>query len=103
MVHLFHANSTTNAGGIGIHIKCRYNPCIYDNASHIHDSEYISIKLQLEISDYIFGVVYHHLIYSSENFQNIKNSFDGVIEHFNSIALLQWFPIFFDTFLLSHF
>ena len=55
---LFHADSITNAEGVGIYIKCKFNPCIYDSVSQIHGSEYIFIKLQLKTSDYVFGVVY---------------------------------------------
>ena len=83
----FHADSTTNAGGVGIYFNRKFNPCIYDNVSQIHGSEYIFIKLRLKTSDYVFGVVYRHPIYSSENFQKFENSFNDVIEHLNSSAL----------------
>ena len=83
----FHADSTTNAGGVGIYIKCKFNPCIYDDVSQIHGSEYIYIKLRLKTSDYVFGLVCCHPIYSSENFQKFDNSFNDVIEHLNSSAL----------------
>ena len=48
----FYADSTANAGGVGIYIKCKFNPCIYD-VSQIHGSEYIFIKLRLKTSDYV--------------------------------------------------
>ena len=83
----FHADSITNAGGVGIYIKCKFNPCIYDDVSQIHGSEYIFIKLRLKTSDYVFGVVYRHPTYSSENFLEFENSFNDVIEHLNSSAL----------------
>ena len=44
----FHADSTTNAGGVGIYIKSKFNPCICDDVSQIHGSEYIFIKLRLK-------------------------------------------------------
>ena len=47
------------------------NSIIYDDVSQIRSSEYIFIKLRLKTSDYVFGVVYHHPAYSSENFQKI--------------------------------
>ena len=43
----FHADSTTNAGVVGIYIKCKFNPYIYDDASQIHGSEYI-FKITIE-------------------------------------------------------
>ena len=83
----FHADSRTNAGGVDIYIKCKFNPCIYHDVSQIHGSEYIFIKLRLKTSDYVFGVVYRQTTYSSENFQKFENSFNDVIEHLNSSAL----------------
>ena len=83
----FHADSTTNAGRVGIYIKCKFNLFIYDDVSQIHGSDYIFIKLRLKTSDYVFGVVYRHPTYSSENFQKFENSFNDVIEHLNSSAL----------------
>ena len=83
----FHADSTTNAGGVGIYIKCKFNPCIYDNVSQIHGSEYIFTKLRLKTSDYVFDVVYRHSTYSFENFLKFENSFNDVNEHLNSSAL----------------
>ena len=41
----------------------------------------------METSDYVFGVVYRHPTYSSKNFQKFENSFNDVIEHFDSSAL----------------
>ena len=81
------ADSSTNAGGICIYIKCRFNPCHNDDVSQIHGSEYIYIKLRLKTSYYVFDVVYRHPTYSSENFQKFENSFNDVIEHLNSSAL----------------
>ena len=45
------------------------------------------MKLRLKTSDYVFVLVYRHPNYSSENFQKYENSFNDVIEHFNSNAL----------------
>ena len=75
----FHADSITNAGGVGIYVKCKFNRCIYDDVSQIHGSEYIFIKLRLKTSDYVFGVVYRHPTYSSENFLKFENSFNDVV------------------------
>ena len=82
-----HADSTTNAGRVGIYIECKFYPCICDDVSQIHGSEYIFIRLQLKTSDYVFGLVYRHSAYSSENFQKFENFFNDVIEHLNSSAL----------------
>ena len=68
-------------------MKCKFNPCIYDDVSQIHGSEYIFIKLRLKTSDYVFGVVYHHPTYPSENFLKFEKSFNDVIEHLNSSAV----------------
>ena len=86
----FHADSLTNTGGVGIYITCKFNPCIFDDVSQIHGSEYIFIKLRLKTSDYVFGVVYRHPIYSSENFPKFENSFNAVIEYLNS-SVLQYY------------
>ena len=72
----FYADSTTNAGGVGIYIKCKFNPCIYDDVSQIHGSEYIFIKLRSKTSDYVFGVVYRHPNYSSKSFYKFENFFN---------------------------
>ena len=82
---MFHGDSTTNAGEVGIYIK--RNPCSYNDVSRIHGSKYIFIKLRLKSSEYVFEVMYRHPTYSSENFQKFENSFYDVIEHFNSNAL----------------
>ena len=68
----FHADSTTNAGGAGIYIKCKFNPCICDYVSQIHRSEYIFIKLRLKTSDYVFGVVSVILPILLKTFKNLK-------------------------------
>ena len=81
MLGVGYISKFVNAGGVGIYIKCKFNPCIYVDVSQIHGSKYIFIKLRLKTSDYVFGVVYRHLTYSSENFQKFKNSFNDVIDY----------------------
>ena len=85
----FHADSTTNAGGVGIYIKCKFNPCIIFTmmpAKFMVVNIYLQ-KLRLKTSDFVFGVVYRHPTYSSENFLKFENSFNDFIEHLSSSTL----------------
>ena len=68
----FHADSTTNAEGVGIYIKCKFNPCIYVDASQIHGDKYIFIKLRLKTSGYVFGVAYVILSILLKTFKDLK-------------------------------